>query len=474
MNDIFIIVNKGRKKIVNKKNQENPKATTLKGLKIQTVSLWIALCTALVAILIGYSIMNVKKQYRQLTRMSHKYTLTQKDAMNISLGSDYLTEQARLYIITKEQLHADAYFMETDVTQRRERALLEIEKQLSGDDEVTLQLSKDALRLSNALMDLELHAMKLAALSADADIARLSSEIRDYKLPGEELAYTSQEMADTASELLFGHEYRAKKQEIDDTLSNVTKSAIKVCEMKQEESEAAMEQALTSQSICTLLIVLLVFLAYAMIAVLILKPIRIYINCIKNNNFLEITGAYEFKYLAATYNNVYEMSQAQHNLLRQKAEHDALTGLLNRQAFEQIKDDLRTLSQPIALLLIDVDEFKSINDTYGHEIGDQALQKAASLLEESFRSADYIFRVGGDEFAAILQDVTPEHKEIIGRKIDRINRTLQHPPKDFPKYSVSIGAAFSQNGYEDELFGRADAALYHTKENGRCGYTFDF
>ena len=121
----------------------------------------------------------------------------------------------------------------------------------------------------------------------------------------------------------------------------------------------------------------------------------------------------------------------------------------------------------------DIDDFKKVNDTYGHEIGDQALRKVAALLEESFRSADYIFRVGGDEFAAILHDVTPEHKEIIGRKIDRINHTLQHPPKDFPKYSVSIGAAFSQNGYEDELFGQADAALYHTKKNGRCGYTFD-
>lgn len=107
--------------------------------------------------------------------------------MNISLGSDYLTEQARLYVITKDQLHADAYFMETDVTRRRERALLEIEKQLSGDDEITLQLSKDALKLSNALMDLELHAMKLAALSADADIIELSSEIQDYKLPCESL-----------------------------------------------------------------------------------------------------------------------------------------------------------------------------------------------------------------------------------------------------------------------------------------------
>lgn len=457
---------------MNKKNQENSKATTLKGFKIRTVSLWIALCTVLVAVLIGYSIVNVKEQYRQLTRMSHRYNLTQNDAMNMSLGSDHLTEQARLYVITKEQLHADAYFMETDVTRRRERALLEIEKQLSGDDEVTLQLSKEALRLSNDLMDLELHAMKLAALSADADITSLSSEIQNYSLPDKELKYTPQEMADAASELVFGREYRAKKQKIDDTLSDVAKSAINVCEAKQSESEKALENALTRQSIYTALIVLLVSLAYVMIAILILKPIQIYINCIKNNNILEITGAYEFKYLAVTYNNVYEMTLAQRNLLRQKAEHDALTGLLNRQAFEQIKEDLRTLSQPIALLLIDVDVFKSINDTYGHEVGDQALIKVANLLEESFRSADYVFRIGGDEFAAILQDITPKNKEIVSRKIDKINHTLQHPPKDFPKYSVSVGVAFSKSGYKDELFGQADSALYQTKENGRCGYTF--
>lgn len=457
---------------MNNKNQENSKPNTLKGLKIRTVSLWIALGTVIVAVFIGYGIINVKEQYRQLIRTSHSYNLTQNNAMDILRGSDHLTEQARLYVITKEQLHADAYFMETDITQRRERALLAIEKQLSGADEATLKLSREAMRLSNDLMDLELHAMKLAALSNDADITRLSPEIQNYRLPDGELQYTHQEMADAASDLVFGQEYRKKKQEIDDTLSDVTKSAISVCEAKQSESEAAMKKALTRQSIYTVLIVLLVALAYVMIAILILKPIQIYINCIKNRNILEITGAYEFKYLAATYNNVYEMSLEQHNLLRQKAEHDALTGLLNRQSFEQIREELHTQASPIALLLIDVDVFKSINDTYGHEIGDQALIKVAGLLEENFRSADYVFRIGGDEFAAILQEITPENAEIISRKIDRINHTLSHPPKDFPKYSVSVGIAFSDKGYGDDLFQQADAALYKTKENGRCGYTF--
>lgn len=452
-------------------NQNKQKTNTLKGFRIQTVSLWIAICTILVSVLIGHGILNVRKQYRQLTRMTRQYIVTQDNAMDISLGSDHLTEQARLYVITKEQLHADAYFMEVNVTQRRERALQTIEKNLSGNDEATLALSRTALNLSNDLMNREIHAMKLAALSADIDIRKLSPEIQNYELPEEELQYTQQEKADTASELVFGQEYRTKKNEIDDTLSNVTKSAIRICRTTQQESETAMKRALTLQSIYTILIVLLVTLAYAMIAVLILKPIKIYINCIKNNNFLEITGAYEFKYLAATYNNVYEMSRAQHELLRQRAEHDALTGLLNRQAFEQFKDELRTSSDPIALLLIDVDVFKSINDTYGHETGDRALIKVARLLKESFRSTDYVFRIGGDEFALILPDITPKNQEIISSKIDKINCTLQQPPKNFPKYSISVGAAFSDSGYTDELFQQTDRALYYTKENGRCGYT---
>ena len=147
-------------------------------------------------------------------------------------------------------------------------------------------------------------------------------------------------------------------------------------------------------------------------------------NCIKNNNFLEITGAYEFKYLAATYNNVYEMTLEQQNMLRQKAERDALTGLLNRQSFEQLKDQLAASTEHLAFLLIDVDVFKSINDNYGHDMGDQALIKVANLLDENFRRGDYVMRIGGDEFAVLMGKMDPRNKQTISEKIDLINDRL--------------------------------------------------
>lgn len=448
------------------------KMGALKGVRIRTLSLWIVAGTILVSMLIGDGIINVMNQHKELAHMTQEYLLIKDNVTDMSRGSDYLTEQARLYAITKDYSYAEAYFQEVNITQRRDKALEEIEQHLQGRDKSALQRSKEALELSNELMDLEIHSMKLAALSAGASMDSFPQQIQDYPLSEAEMQYTPKEQSNAASRLVFGQEYRSMKQQIDEKLTSVTQSVTSICELEQANSEAAMKNALRRQSIYTVLVVLLVIFSYIMIAVLILRPIRIYVNCIKNNNFLEITGAYEFKYLAVTYNNVYEMTMAQRDILRHKAEFDALTGLLNRQSFEQLKERLRDSSSAIALLLIDIDVFKSINDTYGHEMGDKALVNAANILKESFRKGDYVLRIGGDEFAVVMEKVQPGKPEIISGKIDKINWILQHPQNDLPKYSISVGIAFSNKGYNDELFRQADQALYQTKENGRCGYTF--
>lgn len=448
------------------------KESTLKGLRIRSLSLWMVGTTILVSILIGIGIADAMNRHRNLAEITREYILIQNNVRDMSMGSDFLTEQVRLYVVTGNYTYAEAYFTEADVTCRRDRALQEIENHLKDKDDKALKLSKEAMELSDELMDLEIHAMKLKALASGEDMAGLAPQIQEYQLTEEELGGSGQKQSEAARELVFGEEYRNRKQQIEEKLESVTASVISICDTEQAESEREMKNALVRQSIYTALIVLLVILSYIMIAVLILRPIRIYVNCIKNKNFLEITGAYEFKYFAATYNNVYEMSLEQQDVLRKKAERDALTGLLNRQTFEQLKEQLHGAAFPIALLLIDVDVFKSINDTYGHEVGDQALIRVAELLQQSFRTGDYVLRIGGDEFAVIMPRMREEKRKIISEKIDRINQELQNPQGDFPKYSVSVGVAFSEEGYQDELFRQADQALYHTKENGRCGFTF--
>lgn len=453
---------------------EEKNTGALKGFRIQSLSLWLVAFTLIISVLIGIGIVQVMEDYYELAQRTREYVFAQEDARDLLFGSNYLTDQARLYAVTKDHDYAEAYFTEVHESRRRDLALEALEVHLRGRNEDALNTSKEAMELSNALMVLEIHSMKLAALSAGEDMGSLAREIQDYQLTEEELSWTAQQQADASIELVFGEEYRTMKGQIEAKMSDVTRSVIEICERDQAESEGTMKNALLRQSIYTVLVVILVIFSYIMIAVLILRPIRIYVNCIKNNNFLEITGAYEFKYLAATYNNVYEMTMEQQNMLRKKAERDALTGLLNRQAFEQLKSQLRISSEPLAFLIIDVDVFKSINDNYGHDVGDQALIKVARLLDENFRKVDYVLRIGGDEFAVIMEKTGPDKKPIIRSKIEAINEILQHPEDEavFPKYSVSVGIAFSEKGFYDDLFQQTDQALYHTKENGRCGYTF--
>lgn len=451
---------------------EEENAGTLKGLKIQTLSLWMVAVTIVVSVLIGEGIVHVMRDYNKLADITEEYIYVQEEAENLLIGSDFLTDRVRLYAVTKDLGYVEEYFTEVEETKRRDKALETLEEHMDGKDAEILTASREALELSNELMEMEMHAMKLAALSVDEAVSMLPLEIGDYPLTEEELSCTNEEKSDAAVGLVFSEEYRDMKRQIEEKISFVTERVITICEKEQAESENEMKTALIHQSIYTVLIVVLVIFSYIMIAVLILRPIRLYVNCIKNNNFLEITGAYEFKYLAATYNNVYEMTMEQQNMLRQKAERDALTGLLNRQSFEQLKESLRNPSKKLAFLLVDVDVFKAINDNYGHDTGDQALIKVANLLEDNFRKADYVLRIGGDEFAVIMEKITADKKQIIRDKIDAVNEVLQHPQGDFPKYSVSVGVAFSEQGFHDELFHQTDTALYHTKENGRCGYTF--
>ena len=114
-----------------------------------------------------------------------------------------------------------------------------------------------------------------------------------------------------------------------------------------------------------------------------------------------------------------------------------------------------------------MDNFKNVNDTYGHLGGDNALKSLAAALSETFRDTDYVARVGGDEFAAILPNCDASAANAIKKKIERINKRLSQLAEHF--VSVSVGVAFSDNGFSKELYDKADKALYMVKERGKRG-----
>lgn len=144
--------------------------------------------------------------------------------------------------------------------------------------------------------------------------------------------------------------------------------------------------------------------------------------------------------------------------------------LLNRRSFDQILSLYEKDRSSFALILADVDVFKQINDTCGHDTGDRILKRVAALLHTAFRSIDYVCRIGGDEFAVIMVDMSRELYYTIPDKIAEINGLLAVPEDGLPAVSLSAGVAFSnENGFCGSLFRAADSALYTAKAHGRCG-----
>ena len=140
-------------------------------------------------------------------------------------------------------------------------------------------------------------------------------------------------------------------------------------------------------------------------------------------------------------------------------------------AFEDFR---RTMTEKdVGVLIVDVDHFKQVNDTYGHHAGDETLRRVAAVLKSSFRSEDFICRTGGDEFCVVMAHATSQLKNLVRDKIERANRALSVPQGESPAVTLSVGVAFGdrQNATED-IFRDADAALYEIKNSARGGCGF--
>ncbi|MBS0247735.1 MAG: GGDEF domain-containing protein [Proteobacteria bacterium] len=153
---------------------------------------------------------------------------------------------------------------------------------------------------------------------------------------------------------------------------------------------------------------------------------------------------------------------------------DSLTGIANRRAFLQEAADLARRHdsdpRPVAVMLIDLDHFKSINDRFGHAVGDRVLEVFTAAANESMRASDLFGRIGGEEFAAILSDTGADEAFEVAQRIRETFAQAAHEVDGRPvAATVSIGMVHCDGPVLDiaELLSQADQALYFAKENGR-------
>ena len=160
------------------------------------------------------------------------------------------------------------------------------------------------------------------------------------------------------------------------------------------------------------------------------------------------------------------------NRVKQLAYLDGLTGIFNRRFFElRIGEEIeraRRFESGLGVLMIDIDHFKRLNDEFGHLLGDEVLRQVSSIFHQQVRKIDVVCRYGGEEFAILLSQTSPQHSLAIAEKLRRIVETWQFPGVARP-VTISAGAAnFPEHGAtRDQLVQAADAGLYAAKQAGR-------
>lgn len=452
------------------KGAEADRLIPSRGIRISRMNVVIIVVSCILYVLLTVTVNHFAKTFSDTYRMMEEYVSCEQDGALLLDGSDYLTEQVRLYTVTMDPAYMERYFTEANETRSRENAVAALEG-YSLDQDTSAALHA-ALDHSNALMEEEIYAMRLVAEARGLAPAFLPQEVQAVSLMKEDAALSSEEMIKKAQNMVFGSGYQASKQEIKDDIEQLLERLGSTSRRRMEGGYDNLKAAMKAHQVLIGLHFAGTLVGFIFTLLLVILPMWSFVRRIGAGRTLRVVGAYECKCLAMTCNEMFARNTEQKDALRHQAEHDALTGLLNRGAFDSLRQKLHDEGGKVGLLIVDVDKFKQVNDGFGHEMGDRVLKQVANLLTENFQSMGSPARIGGDEFSVILTNASQKQEKAILKKIESINKTLTHPSDGLPVVSLSVGGAFSEEGFTDGLYKRADLALYEVKEHGRCGCRF--
>lgn len=393
-----------------------------KKIRIQRVSTWSIIVTIVLAVIFAAVSVSSEKEFQVLRQTTDEYILCQNSAKELQDGSDYLTEQVRMYAMTGKT---------------------------------------------------EYYSMRLVAESYGKSEESLPEEIRDVQLSTEDKALSAQDKRTKAQDIVCDTAYQSVRNEITDNVTECMNSLIRLTRNRQGRASTIFSDMYLKLEISIVVLVAMMLVICMLVRKLVVQPLVSYNESIKLGEIFPVIGAAELQNLAETYNKVYQENQETQKIIRHQAEHDSMTDLLNRGAFEKILNIYENGEPNFALILVDVDTFKSVNDTHGHAMGDKILKKVSKLLKDAFRSIDYVCRIGGDEFAIIMVEMTSDLQYTISDKIKAVNEELAMAEDGVPAVSLSVGVAFADRENPGEsIFKDADKTLYRVKENGRNGCDF--
>ena len=437
------------------------------GVSLRKIHSGLIVVAVILSCLLIYSTYRLTNSFLRVKDAAEENIMLQNSVHGLMDASDYLTEMAQRFTVSGDRRFLEQYFIEAFTTKRREQALSELKRVKNAAP--ALASLQEAMSYSVKLMDREYYAMRLV-LEAKG-IREYPAVLKSVTLRGEDAALSPEDKMRLATKMVLDDEYYTQKNRI---RTEVQKTVQAIVNQTQKEETDALDRFQTELNLARgeiLLIIAAIFFVVWLTSTLGINPILEAVDQIKADGPIKETGADEFRYLAKAYNNLYSMYKKSIEHLNFKASHDELTGAYNRAGFDLLVSGLDLDST--YLMFFDVDNFKSINDTYGHETGDKVLQKLVQVLKGCFRSDDYICRVGGDEFVVFMVHSSEMQRDLIKTKMAQISRELVNSKEGLPPVTVSVGIVHGTQADDMEtLLSKGDAAMYESKSNGKNTYTF--
>lgn len=438
-----------------------------KGISLRTINISLIIGAVLVSALMFVSTFRLSSSFRRVTETSEQQIELRKAARELMDASDYLTEKVQRFTVTADMRFVQEYFDEAFIAHHREEAISRMSTGTASEE--ALKVLKDAMKESLALMNTEYYAMKLVIEAKG--YTEYPELLQSIELSDSDKALSPQEKMRLATEMVLNDEYYNHKYLIRENMTISLDELEKMAYDKDEDAMAALSNELKLVRVVIILqtfgIVILVWLTTK----LGIHPVLNAVDRIKEDSPIPEGGAVEFRYLAKAYNKMYEVYRKSLESLSFRASHDELSGLYNRAGYDLLLSSIDLEST--YMLLFDVDNFKTINDNYGHGAGDEAIRNVARVLKENFRSDDYVCRIGGDEFVVLMVHAPKSAKNLLSTKIKHINDELGNSRDNLPSYSVSVGIAHGSDSTDAiNLFAKCDTALYESKARGKHTYTF--
>lgn len=364
-----------------------------KGLKIRNFNRLMIVVSCVLYLCLLMATTYTMKNYEQLVQFTDDYICLDEASRTVMRASDYLTEQVRMYVQTLNERYALQYSEEVTVTKSRDNALTVLHQRpvLSTEgNHLALAVSD-----SNTLMVRELYAIALVAdAKGHSDVAQLPL-LADTVLDSADAALSPQEKIEKARSMVFDTEYQTMKNWIYNHLDTFTEGILSATKSQLGIGLDNLYNAIYLQRILLSVLVVLNAVTFFVITLLVVRPLRYAIRSVRDRALFREFGAYEFRYLARTYNNIYKRSDAlaaSEALLRSKTQQDEITGLFNRSHFYEAATELiHESDEDMYIITMDISNFDIINEHYGMNAGDRLLKDIALQLQGLDKNNRIIF-----------------------------------------------------------------------------------